>query len=79
MAARIASSHAWAASAVGAVWAAFAVAEPGTVPWTPAIWAAVGCSRDETLVMPSIGLTDTGLRGSREGPLVEFGSSGRRS
>jgi hypothetical protein len=42
IAARIASSHAWAASEVGAVWAAVAVAEPGTVPWAPAICAAVG-------------------------------------
>jgi hypothetical protein len=68
MAARIASSHAWAASTVGEVWAAVEVAEAGVVPCAAAICAAVGCCRDETLVIPPIGLTDMRLPGSRAVP-----------
>jgi hypothetical protein len=78
MAARIASSQACAASTVGVACAAVAlaepgtaaVAEPGTVACVEAACVAVGCSRDETLVTPPMGLTDMGLRGSREVPLT---------
>jgi hypothetical protein len=65
MAARIAASQAWAASAVGAVWVVAVVA--GAV--AAAIWAAVGCCEVEGPLTLPMGLTGMRVPGSREVPL----------